>query len=56
MNKKRRSETEVRADLAECEKIAARAAAGDDWQVVQDMVEWEIELKAELAALLGEQS
>lgn len=46
----KRTKEEIDADLAECQKVASRAAAVDDWQVVADMVEWEIELKAELAS------
>lgn len=46
-----RTKDDVLKDLAECNKIAERAARVDDWIVVQDMNDWEEELKKELSAL-----
>lgn len=52
MSEKKRTKEEILHDLAECEKISARAAICDDWQVVMDMADWEADLKRELEALI----
>lgn len=50
-----RTKDDVLKDLAECNKIAERAARVDDWIVVQDMNDWEEDLKKELSALIDQE-